>query len=302
MFHRGHVALRNCVEDIANKEVRCWVPVREEGGSIFELGDGISHDGDTSSFHTPSQADSSFHTLERPNSTSHTPAAIFDGLHTDHFENAKQFKCLATAIHSVTLFLTEVFNTRKSLVDNCCFKFKITDPARRGVLSGIQEIEHYRTDIAQIHILNRFPSTRAFIPTPYLPKSVPMALRPTFWQSFKTKIATNAASTFHPLTFAKGRGIKLSPHETSLSASNLPGANPTMITSQTNMPSTLIHPSTAMLLFLLLMVPCGGADLAQDKSDAGSTLILLISGFGSDASEDQLTDRALRGTAWDVHA
>ena len=82
MLHRSHVALWNCVEDIAHKEVRCWVPVREQRGSIFELGRDFGHDGDSSSFHTPSQADSSFHTRKCPVSTYHTPAAIFDALHT----------------------------------------------------------------------------------------------------------------------------------------------------------------------------------------------------------------------------
>jgi hypothetical protein len=89
MLHRRHVALWNCVEDIAHKEVRCRVPVGEEGRSIFELGYGICHEGDTSSFHTPSQADSSFHTLELPfRHITHQPRSSMvyppfsDGLHT----------------------------------------------------------------------------------------------------------------------------------------------------------------------------------------------------------------------------
>ena len=35
----------------------------------------------------------------------YTPS--FDGLHTDHFENANRFKCLEAVIHSVTLYLTD---------------------------------------------------------------------------------------------------------------------------------------------------------------------------------------------------
>ena len=49
----------------------------------------------------------------------HTP--IFDGLHTAHFQNARKIKQLPTFIHSVTLFITQVFNTlakSKQPVDN----------------------------------------------------------------------------------------------------------------------------------------------------------------------------------------
>lgn len=42
----------------------------------------------------------------------------FDGLHTDHFQSARQFNRLPTVVHSVTLLITQVFNTpaKKRLV------------------------------------------------------------------------------------------------------------------------------------------------------------------------------------------
>jgi hypothetical protein len=76
------------------------MPIREEGGTILNRCCDFGHGADTSSFHTPSQANSSFHTpsakirhfthqkcrfdishTERQSSMVYTP--FVDGLHTE---------------------------------------------------------------------------------------------------------------------------------------------------------------------------------------------------------------------------
>ena len=37
MLHRGHVGLRNSIEDVADEEIALRITVREKGGAVYEI-------------------------------------------------------------------------------------------------------------------------------------------------------------------------------------------------------------------------------------------------------------------------
>jgi hypothetical protein len=121
MFHRRHVRLGRGVHQVTNEEVRSG----RRGGRSLAMSVIAA---DTSILHTPSQANSILHTpashfdisptghrlrwFTHRFSIVYTP--IFDSLHTGRSRSENEISDLTTAIHSVTQYVTQIFNTQRS--------------------------------------------------------------------------------------------------------------------------------------------------------------------------------------------
>ena len=81
MLHRCHVSLGSSVEDVADKEIRSWVSVRQQRRTISDLIFRFGHKVESSTFRTPSQVNSSFHTRALHTSELHPP--WLDTSHTE---------------------------------------------------------------------------------------------------------------------------------------------------------------------------------------------------------------------------
>jgi hypothetical protein len=113
VFHRRHVALRSGVENVADEEVRGRAPGGKKRGAIAVILQGhgvtfvISHTKSRSFDRSPT----------RPRHLTHRDGR-FVRSPTAGYKSVRQVNSLVEAIRSVTLYLTQVFNTHDRPADN----------------------------------------------------------------------------------------------------------------------------------------------------------------------------------------